>query len=858
MKSAKTATKKSAPLKGKKTKSGLPECEDIRTSLTPGIIGQAFYDNLYFLQGRIPEIATLHDYYMAAAYTIRDRLLQRWLNSVETLIEKKSAKIVAYLSAEFLMGPHLGNNLINLDIFEQVEEGMKSIPAKTARVLPDLQTLLDQEPEPGLGNGGLGRLAACYMDSLATLEIPAIGYGIRYEFGIFKQEIVDGWQVERTDKWLSLGNPWEIARPELAVQVKFGGHTEAYPDSTGSYRPHWVPDRAIKGIPCDTPIPGYKVNTCNTLRLWKSEAVESFDFQSFNIGDYYGAVDDKVTSENLTKVLYPNDEPRLEQQYFFVSCSLQDLIRIYLSQHKDLANFHERVAIQLNDTHPSIGIAELMRLLVDEHTMNWDEAWHITQNTFSYTNHTLLPEALEKWPVALFASLLPRHLEIIYEINRRFLEKVADLYPGDNSKLSRLSLIDEHGNRFVRMAHLAAVGSHTINGVAELHTELLKQDVMCDFYEMWPEKFCNKTNGITPRRWIVLSNRRLSQLITGKIGDAWVKNLDELKRLETCASDPGFQKQWRQVKLANKKNLASYIKKHCNITVNPDSLFDIQVKRIHEYKRQHLNILHIITLFNRIKSDPGLAITPRTFIFGGKAAPGYFMAKLVIKLINSVAEVVNNDPDVDDRIKVVFLPNFNVSSGQRIYPAADVSEQISLAGMEASGTGNMKFSMNGALTIGTLDGANVEIRQEVGPENFFLFGLTAEQVYDLRAKGYNPIETYNRNAALREVMDHIASGSFSKGNPDIFRPLADSLMHHDHYMLFADYQSYVDCQDQVSTAYRDQANWVRMAILNVARMGKFSSDRSMEEYCRDIWKVKPLRVKHRKGTLQALSQKQNP
>ena len=855
MNPTKTSTKKATALKVKKIKSASAECEDIRTSLSPGIIGLAFYDNLYFLQGRIPEFATLNDYYMAAAFTIRDRLLQRWLSTAETWVEEESTKIVAYLSAEFLMGPHLGNNLINLGIFEQVEKGIENIPAENLSIFNDLQTILDQEPEPGLGNGGLGRLAACYMDSLATCEIPAIGYGIRYEFGIFKQEIVDGWQMERTDKWLSLGNPWEIARPELAVEVKFGGYTEACSDSTGSYQPRWLPDRAIKGIPYDTPILGYKVNTCNTLRLWKSEAVESFDFQSFNIGDYYGAVDDKVTSENLTKVLYPNDEPlqgkklRLEQQYFFVSCSLQDLIRIHLFKHKNLANFHERVAIQLNDTHPSIGIAELMRLLIDEHTMNWDEAWHITQNTFAYTNHTLLPEALEKWPVELFASLLPRHLEIIHEINRQFLENVAKLYPGDNGKLSRLSLIDERGDRFVRMAHLAAVGSHAINGVAELHTELLKQDVMRDFFEMWPEKFSNKTNGVTPRRWIVLSNPRFSQLITGKIGDGWVKNLGDLKCLDTWAADPEFQEQWHRVKLANKKNLSSYIQKHCNITVNPDSLFDIQVKRIHEYKRQHLNILHIITLFNRIKSSPGIDITPRTFIFGGKAAPSYFMAKLIIKLINSVAEVVNNDPDVADRIKVVFLPNFNVSSGQRIYPAADLSEQISLAGMEASGTGNMKFSMNGALTIGTLDGANVEIRQEVGPENFFLFGLTAEQVYDLRAKGYNPLETYNGNGALRETMDHISSGYFSKGDPDIFRPLVNSLMHHDHYLLFADYQSYIDCQDQVSKAYRDQANWVRMAILNVARMGKFSSDRSMEEYCKDIWKAEPLRVKLREGTL---------
>jgi starch phosphorylase len=849
--SAKSTSKGTAKSTAKKkTKNVLTAQEryvGLRTSLDPEVIARAFEDNLFYLQGRTPQLATINDYYMAAAYTIRDRMLQRWFNTIEPLIKRKETKVVAYLSAEFLLGPHMGNNLINLDIYDQTKDGAK----KSGR-MGQLDDLLAQEPEPGLGNGGLGRLAACYMESLASLEIPAIGYGIRYEYGIFKQEIRDGWQVEHTDKWLTLGNPWEISRPELACEVKFGGHTEGCQDSEGCHRTRWVADRAVKGIPYDTPILGYKVNTCDILRLWKSEAVESFDFQAFNIGDYYGAVDEKIVSENLTKVLYPNDEPvqgkqlRLEQQYFFVSCSLQDMIRIHLFKHKDLTNFHEQFAIQLNDTHPSVGVAELMRLLVDEYELEWDEAWHITTNTFAYTNHTLLPEALEKWPVALFAALLPRHLEIIYEINRRFLDEVRERFPGDNDRLARLSIIDESGERYIRMAHLASVGSHAINGVAALHTELLKEHVLRDFHELWPEKLRNKTNGVTPRRWIVLSNPRQTELITSKIGDGWIKNLDELKKLEKFAVDTKFQQQWHKVQQGNKQDLATYIKDNLGISVDPDSMFDILVKRLHEYKRQHLNVLHIITLYNRIKKNPGIEITPRTFIFGGKAAPSYFMAKLIIKLINSVGDVVNNDPDVDGRLKVVFVPNFSVSLGQRIYPAADLSEQISLAGMEASGTGNMKFSMNGALTIGTLDGANIEIREEVGAGNFFLFGLAADQVRDLKSKGYNPREYHDSNEHLQEVMGQIASGHFSQGDAKLFMPLVDSLLNHDDYMLFADYQPYIDCQDQVSKAFLDQANWTRMSILNVARMGKFSSDRSIREYCEDIWKVKPLKIDLRK------------
>ncbi len=822
------------------------QVEDDRTGLSVETLRRAIADNLFYIQGKFPGIATTNDYYMALAYTVRDRLLQHWISTVQTYI-KKDAKNVCYFSAEFLVGPHLGNNLINLGIYDQVKQ------AVTESGL-DLQQLIDQEEEPGLGNGGLGRLAACYMDSLATLEIPAIGYGLRYEFGIFDQEIRDGWQVEITDKWLRFGNPWEIARPEVSPTVQFGGHTEPYTDDHGNYRVRWVPDYVLKGVLYDTPILGYRVNTANTLRLWRAEACESFNFDRFNIGDYYGAVDDKVAAENLTKVLYPNDEMlqgkklRLEQQYFFVSCSLQDMIRMHLSTWGRLDNFHEKWAAQLNDTHPSIGVAELMRLLVDEHHMAWERAWHITQHTFAYTNHTLLPEALEKWSLGLFGHLLPRHLEIIYEINRRFLNQVRLKYPGDNGKLARLSLIDESGEKYVRMANLACVGSHAINGVAALHTELLKQDVLQDFYQLWPQKFSNKTNGVTPRRWMVLINPRLTQLITDKIGDRWIKHLADLQQLEAFVDDPTFRQTWRQIKQAIKQDLAVYIHTTQGLSVNPDSLFDIQVKRLHEYKRQHLNVLHIITLYNRIKQNPNRDITPRTFIFGGKAAPSYFMAKLIIKLINAVGNVVNNDPDVGDRLKIVFMPDYNVTNSQRIYPAADLSEQISTAGKEASGTGNMKFSMNGALTIGTLDGANVEIREEVGAENFFLFGLTAAEVYDLKAAGYNPRDYYHANAELKQALDRIQSGFFSNGDPSLFQPLVDSLLHEDPYLLLADYPSYIDCQEQVSQTYRDSDHWTRMSILNTARMGKFSSDRAIQEYCRDTWQAQPVPIELRKYT----------
>ena len=724
---------------------------DDRTGLGKDALKKALLDNLLYAQGKFPALATMNDYYMALAHTVRDRLLQRWVSTAETYT-RQSSRTVAYLSAEFLLGPHLGNNLLNLGIYDQARDAVRELGLTLVEVI-------GQEPEPGLGNGGLGRLAACFLDSLATLEIPAIGYGIRYEFGIFAQDIVDGEQVERTDKWLRRGNPWEIQRPEWTVGVKLGGHVHHYTDRDGRHRAHWQPAWTVNGIPYDTPILGYRNDTANTLRLWRAEAPESFDLTTFNRGDYWGAVNQKVVSENITKVLYPSDEHlegkelRLQQQYFFVTCSLQDMLRIMRIQKVPLEKFHEKFAVQLNDTHPAVAVAELMRLLVDEHDMAWDAAWHVTRNAIAYTNHTLLPEALEQWPLDLFERVLPRHLEIIYEINARFLDQVRTRFLGDHDRLARMSLINDHGERTVRMANLACVGSYAVNGVAGLHTELLQQDVLADFHAMWPEKFSSKTNGVTPRRWLALANPRLSTLLTQTIGGGWVKDLDQLQRLEPFAEDAAFRRDWRYVKRHVKEGFASYLRRRTGITVDPGSMFDVQVKRIHEYKRQHLNVLHIIALYLRMKNDPRLEITPRTFIFGGKAAPGYRMAKLMIRLINAVGEVINNDPGVRDQIKVVFLPNFNVSTGQWVYPAAELSEQISTAGKEASGTGNMKFCMNGALTIGTLDGANVEIREQVGAENFFLFGLTAGEVQTLKKEGYRPMDVVHSNPELKAVLD---------------------------------------------------------------------------------------------------------
>ena len=816
------------------------QMEDDRTALSKEALKNAFLDDLFYVQGKFPALATQNDYYMALAFAVRDRMLQRWI-STAAAYTKQASRTVAYLSAEFLVGPHLGNNLINLGIFDRAEQCMGELGY-------DLAELLRQEAEPGLGNGGLGRLAACFIDSLATLEVPAVGYGIRYEFGIFDQDIVDGWQVEKTDKWLRFGNPWELVRPEWAVEVKFGGATEQYTDEHNRLRVRWVPHKTVIGVPYDTPILGYHTNTANTLRLWRSEAPESFDFAIFNSGDYYGAVNQKVASENLSKVLYPNDEQlrgkelRLEQQYFFVSCSLQDMMRILRTQKVPVEQFHVKFAVQLNDTHPAIAIAELMRLLVDDALLPWAAAWQVTIRTFAYTNHTLLPEALERWPLQVFGRVLPRHLQIIQEINSQFLEEVRMRFLGDEARIARLSLIDETGERYVRMAHLACVGSHAINGVAELHSELLKRDVLKDFYELWPHKFSNKTNGVTPRRWMVLSNPRLSELICEHIGTDWIKDLAQLRRLEPLADDPEFRARWRAIKQYNKQEFAALALQRTGIVIDPKSMFDVLVKRIHEYKRQHLKVLHIVSLYHGIKSNPALEVQPRTFIFGGKAAPGYHLAKLMIKLITAVGDVVNRDPDVRGRLRVVFLPNFNVTNGQRVYPAADLSEQISTAGKEASGTGNMKFSMNGALTVGTLDGANIEIREEVGAENFFLFGLSAPEVYALKTQGYDPMAYYLANQGLRDVIDLIRSGFFSRGDTQLFRPLIDGLLHQDPYLLLADFQSYVECQALVSEVYGDAERWTRMSILNTARSGKFSSDRTIREYCADIWGVKPVPI----------------
>jgi starch phosphorylase len=818
----------------------MPPIDRERTGLDAPAIRQGILDHLVYSLGRLRTVATRQDYYQALALTVRDRLQQRWAQTMRTH-EDREIKVACYLSAEFLVGPHLGNNLVNLGIEREARRAVADLGL-------DLDDLLAEEEEPGLGNGGLGRLAACYLDSLATLERAAIGYGVRYEFGIFDQEIRDGWQVEVTDKWLRYGNPWEIMKPEVAYYVHFGGSTEQYQDNKGRFRVRWMPEGAVKGIAYDTPIPGYRVNTCNTLRLWSAEACESFDFQAFNTGDYYDAVHDKVTSETLTKVLYPNDEPevgkrlRLSQQYFFVSCSLQDMLRLLDLMEEPLQRFPDQFAVQLNDTHPAIAVAELVRLLVDERLLPWDEAWDITRRTFGYTNHTLLPEALETWALPLFRERLPRHLEIVYEINRRFLADVRQRFPGDDGRAARMSLIDEAGEKRVRMAHLATVGSHAVNGVAALHTELLEQSLLKNFAEMWPERFSNKTNGVTPRRFLLLANPALAQLVTRAIGEEWPTDLTKLRALEPLAGDAAFREEWRTVKRANKVRLSTYVRAQTGIDLDPDWLFDIQVKRIHEYKRQHLNVLHIITLYNRLRREPNLDLPPRAFLFGGKAAPGYFLAKRIIKLINAVAETVNADPAVNRRMRVAFVPNLTVQNGQVIYPAADLSEQISTAGKEASGTGNMKFMMNGAVTIGTLDGANIEIREEVGAENFFLFGLTAEEALRIQASGYRPGERLLASPELAEAMRLIESGHFSRGDTEVFRPLVENLTTEDPYLVLADYASYVACQQQVSDAWKDSARWARMAILNTARSGRFSSDRAIREYCDEIWQVPAVTV----------------
>lgn len=818
-----------------------PTAERARTGLSADALRRAIVDHIRYSIGRPAAALRPEHYYRALALAVRDRMQDNRVASTQTSLDLGS-KVTCYLSAEFLMGPQLGANLLNLGIENAAR-------AALAELGQDMDEVLACEEEPGLGNGGLGRLAACYLDSLATLARPAIGYGIRYEFGIFDQEIHDGWQVEKTDNWLVNGNPWEIAKPDVHYPVLWGGHTERYADDAGVQRVRWIPGRIIQGVAYDTPIQGYGVKTCNVLTLWSARAVQSFALDAFNTGDYYKAVEEEVTSETVTKVLYPNDEPevgkrlRLLQQFFFVSCSLQHVLHIM----DDLADVSvldlpKRFALQLNDTHPSIGVAELMRLLVDERRLDWDTAWAITVATFGYTNHTLLPEALEKWPLGLFGESLPRHLEIIYEINSRFLDEVRAKFPGDEERVRRMSLIGEDNGKTVKMAYLATVGSHAINGVAALHSELLKSSVLKDFYELWPERFSNKTNGVTPRRFVALSNPGLRSLLDRTIGDGWLTHLDRLRGLEPFADDPGFRQEWRDMKRANKARLADFVVAETGVELDPTWLFDIQVKRIHEYKRQHLNVLNIVTQYLRLKKNPGIEIAPRAFIFGGKAAPGYFLAKRIIKLITAVGDMINNDPTVNQYLKVVFLPNFNVQNAHLIYPAANLSEQISTAGKEASGTGNMKFMMNGALTIGTLDGANVEIREEAGAENFFLFGLTVEEVEALKHDGYRPADYIEADAELASVLDLIAGGHFSHGDTEVFRPLVDNLRYDDPFLVLADYASYVECQDRVSAAWKDRDAWSRMSILNSARSGKFSSDRAIEEYCDDIWGVRPVNV----------------
>ena len=775
--------------------------------------------HLFFSQAKSPSLATRHDHYMALALAVRDQLLQNWVDTAEAYTTR-GVRTAAYLSAEYLLGPHLDNNLVNLGLRAEAEQACQELGLT-------LDELIACEPEPGLGNGGLGRLAACFQESLASLELPAIGYGIRYEFGIFRQHISAAGQQESTDAWLSQGNPWEVIRPEWSYPVQIGEHT-------------------VLGVAYDTPITGYGVRTANTLRLWSAMAPEAFDFASFNAGDYTRAVLAKIQSETLSKVLYPNDELeqgkrlRLSQQIFFVSCSLQDMFRILQGQGMAVTDFHRKYALQLNDTHPAIAVAELMRLLMDEHGVDWDTAWSITTQTISYTNHTLLPEALESWSLELFQQLLPRQLEIIFEINARFLRTVRLRYPGQPELLERLSLIQEGPQRKVRMAHLAVVGSHQVNGVAELHSQLLRNHLFADFARLWPERFGNITNGVTPRRWLAVANPPLAALLDESIGEGWRRDLDLLSGLESRASDPAFLERWMTVREQAKERLAATIRHDTGVLVDPASLFDVQVKRIHEYKRQHLAALQVVERYLRLRA--GEDLPPRTVIFGGKAAPGYAMAKLIIRLIVGIAEIVNIDPAMDGRLRVVFLPNFSVKLAHRIYPAVDLSEQISTAGMEASGTGNMKMSLNGALTIGTLDGANIEIRERVGSDNFFLFGHTADELAVLNRQGYHPMPWLENDPTTREAIDLIGSGHFSEGDRDLFHPLLANLCGSDPFRVMADIGDYRRAQNEVDAAWRDPGRWGTMAVLNTARCGFFSSDRSIREYAERIWKVEPVSV----------------
>ena len=788
---------------------------------------------LYSELAKYPGIATRNDLYLAMAYAVRDRLSHRWVHSMRTFLENKHRALI-YLSAEYLIGPQLGANLLSLGLTEAAAHALEGTGVT-------LDALLEAEEEPGLGSGGLGRLAACFMESTATLDLPAIGHGLRYEFGIFDQDIRDGWQVERTDRWLRKGNPWEIRRYEIEHAVGFGGHTENWTDEHGRMHVRWVPERIVKGVPYDVPVAGYGTTTTNFLRLWSAVADEEFDLDAFQIGEYWRAVESKIRSENLTKVLYPNDSSpagrqlRLEQQFFFVSCALQDSIRILLMRGS-IREIASVFAIQLNDTHPSLAVAELMRLLVDVHNLGWDEAWELTTSAISYTNHTLMPEALETWPLPLMQRLLPRHAEIIFEINRRFLDEVRTRFPDDDARVRRMSVIGEAGDKSVRMAHLATVASHHVNGVAALHSRLLRETVLKDFAEMWPERFTNVTNGVTPRRFVALANPGLAELITDAIGPGWLSDLDRLRELEPFAEDPAFRDDWAAVKHANKVALAGWLKHSHTLVCDPAAMLDAQCKRIHEYKRQHLNLLHAITLFERIRRGEDIGV-PRTILIAGKAAPSYWTAKLIVRLAHGVATAIAADTRARDHLRVVFVPDFNVKNAQRIYPAADLSEQISTAGMEASGTGNMKFALNGALTIGTLDGANVEIRDAVGADEFFLFGLDAEQVLARKAAGYRPADEVARDADLARALELIRQGAFSPGDRGLFHPFVQELLDKDPFLVLADFRAYLDAQAAVETRWRDPARWVRSSILNTARSGRFSSDRSIREYAQNIWRV---------------------
>lgn len=807
-------------------------------------IKKAFNRHLHFSIIKDRNVATPRDYYMALANTVRDHLVSRWIRTQQHYYEK-DPKRVYYLSLEFYMGRTLSNTMMNLGLQATVDEALYQLGL-------EMEELQEIEEDAGLGNGGLGRLAACFLDSMATLGIPAYGYGLRYEYGIFKQLIKEGWQVEEPDDWLRFGNPWEKARPEYMLPVNFYGHVTK--DSKG--KAQWVDTQVVFAMPYDTPVPGYRNNVVNTLRLWSAKAENHFHLKFFNDGDYVQAVMDRNLSENITRVLYPNDnvfigkELRLKQQYFLVAATLQDIIRRFKSSkygcrdavRVDFDTFPDKVAIQLNDTHPSIGIPEFIRLLVDVEGLPWSKAWEICVKTFAYTNHTLLPEALERWPVSMLQHMLPRHLQIIYEINQKFIETVSARWPGDFDRMRRMSIVeeaDQFGEKRINMAHLCIVSSHAVNGVAALHSELLMNQTFKDFHEMFPGKFQNKTNGITPRRWLLLSNPSLADAIAEKIGESWITNLDELQKLKEYVDNPGFLDELRRIKQENKMRVAQYLNEEYGVDVNAGSIFDIHVKRIHEYKRQLLNILHVIALYNRIKANPTIDMVPRTFLYGGKAAPGYHMAKQIIRLITSVGELVNNDPIVGDKIKVVFLENYRVSMAEKIIPAADISEQISTAGTEASGTGNMKFMLNGALTVGTLDGANIEMREEMGKENIFIFGMNVQEVEALQKRGYNTEEFINKSPALKQIIQQIEDDMFTPDAPGQLRDLSNMLRHHDRFLVCADFDSYIACQDRVAETYRDQKKWYQMSLMNIASTGKFSTDRTISEYAREIWGIEP-------------------